>query len=987
MATGRGMSWFVTLAAALLAATPAAGQGILALDNGSIRIGVDTAKGGAIVVLQPSGTAGSASNVVNSYDLGREIQQSYYAGPADFQPAGTTQNPSWDPWPWNPVQAGDSYGNRSLVVASSTTGGVLYTKAVPKQWALQNVDSECTLEQWITLSGAVATVRNRLTNARSDTAQYQALDQELPAVYTRATLTSLKTYAGTQPFTGGALTTIPNAPPPSWSSFRATEGWAAYVDSNDWGLGVCLPGNVAFKGGFFASGTATGTASRSTGYISPIRAEIIDHNIVYDYTYHLVLGSLASIRDFALANRPDLAPDYQFQGTRAGWTYKGSASDTGFPIGDHLSVQIGGADPQMWGPQCTFPAADVPTLYVRAAYDLAAGASASAQFFWERDNGASPISEANSKRFTVVNDGQYRIYEVAVSSTATWAGQISRLRFDPVTTGTAGDGVAVQFISSAYPTTIPIDVASGTQTQVEARNAFLDGRYGVVKTGSGTLVLTSSNGFTGSTSVAAGTLTLAHPLALAASTLDVPSGSAARLSFGTLTSATVGGLSGSGALALVNAAAPAAAITLNVGSNGQSTTFAGILSGSGSLAKTGTGTLTLSGAGSAVGGALAVTRGRLVIDPGAAQTFSVGGKLTVAAGSGATAAIEVVSGSVGLTAAGIAAIGDSSGTSNFVVTGGTTTLAVSTGRLLVGNKGTGGLTVEGGRLALTGTNDIVVGGDAFFAQSNAAGTVTVNGGTLSISGSGALRMGVNVSGSTTGARGTVNLAGGVFETARPFTVGTGTGIIAFDGGTLRFLASSTAAIAVTTARVGSRGAIFDTAGNSVTVAQGLLTTGSGAGGLVKLGAGTLRLSGSNTFTGTTSVVSGTLAIATRSAIDRSATLDVGAVLDVTPLAGGYDMSSGQTLGGSGTVLGSVTFGRGSTLSPGAFDSGSVAAMAATGREVGAFAAIVVPEPASAVLAGLGLAICGLATVRRARRHLPSEGSQPVPPLRTPHTRP
>lgn len=957
----------MTLATALAAAAPASGQGILALDNGVIRIGVDTTKGGAIVALQPSGTAGAASNVVNSFDLGREIQQSYYAGPADFQPAGTTQNPNWAPWPWNPVQAGDSYGNVSQVVASSTAGGVLYTKTVPQQWALQNVDSECTLEQWITLDGSVATVRNRLTNARSDTVQYQALDQELPAVYTRATLTTLKTYAGTQPFTGGALTTIPNAPPPSWAGFRATEGWAAFVNASDWGLGVCLPGNVAFKGGFFTSGTATGTASPSTGYISPIRAEVIDHNIVYDYTYHLVLGNLASIRAFAVANRPDLAPDYQFQGTRAGWTYKGSASDTGFPITDHLTVKLGGSDPQMWGPQCTFPAADVPVLYVRAAYDLATGTSASAQFFWERDNGASPISEANSKRFTVVNDGQYRIYEVAVSSTATWTGQISRLRFDPATTGTVGDTMDIQFISSDYPTSIPIDVTSGTQTQVEARNAFLDGSYGIVKTGSGTLTLTASNAFTGGTTVAAGTLRLAHPLALVASTLDVPSGTAGRFSFGTLTSATIGGLAGSGSLALVNAASPTAAVALTVGGNGRSTVFAGALSGSGTLTKTGTGTLTLTGTGSALAGALAVTRGRLVIDPGATGTFSVGGKLTLAAGSGATAALEIVSGSIGLTAAGIAAIGDSSGTSTFTITGGTTTMAVSTGRLLVGNKGTGILTVAGGRLALTGTNDIVVGGDASFAQTNAAGTVTISGGTLSISGSGGLRLGLNVSGSTTGARGTVNLVGGVLETARPFTVGTGTGILGFDGGTLRFLASSTAAIAVTTARIGPGGAVVDTAGNSVTVPQALLSSGSGSGGLTKLGAGTLRLSGSNTFTGTTSVVTGTLAIATRGALDRSTRLDIGAVLDVSSLATGYDVTSGQTLGGYGTVVGSVTFGRGSTLSPGAVGGVPGASLTAA-DSFAAWTPLAVPEPASVWLAGLGLGIIGLGAARRATRY-------------------
>lgn len=1020
MTMSRGeRGWWRILAAGcavILHAAAAFGQGLLTLDNGAIRIGVDPTKGGAIVQLQPSGTAGTNANVVNSYDLGREIQQSYYSGPADFQPAGTTQHPSWSPWGWNPVQAGDAYGNASAVVASSTAGGVLYTKTVPKQWALQNVASECTMEQWITLSGSVATVRNRLTNARSDTTQYGAFTQELPAVYTRATLTQLKTYSGPQPFTGAAITTLPNTPPPSWGSFRGTEGWAAYVDANDWGLGVVLPGNVSFKGGFFTSGSATLPTSPSTGYIAPLRAEILDHDIVYDYTYHLVLGKVADIRAFAVANQPTLEPDYQFQGTRAGWTYKGGVSDAGFPIGDRLALTISGSDPQMWGPETTFQAANVPKLYVRAAYALTSGTAATAQLFWERNNGASPISATNSKTLSVVNDGQYRIYEIDLSSTSSWAGQISRLRFDPVTSAGTGSSIDVQFISASYPTTITIDVASGTQTQAEARNTFLTGTFGIVKTGSGMLTLTTSNTFTGDTQLAAGGLRLGHAAAIVNSTLDTLAGSAGTLSFGTLASATFGGLSGSNGLVLTNSATTPAGVALTVGGNGQSTTFVGSLSGLGSLTKTGTGTLTLSGSsslaapyrltggrldlgaanalgsaatlvvaptsgtatfdlngfshglaslstsgsggfavidttatsgiatltvgsgnltetfagrlqnsvaggslgvtksgtgtltlsgsGSAIGGPLVVSGGRLVIDPGATGGFSAGGKLQLAAGGGASAALEIRSGSNSLTSTGIGAIADASGTSSLEMKGGSTTLALTASRFLVGNKGTGSLVVSGGLFTMSGTNDLVIGGDSQYAATNAAGTITVSGGTLSITGSGALRMGVNVTGTvgaTSGARGTVNLDGGVFETARSFTINTGSGTVNLNGGTLRALASSTSFMSVSAARVGPGGAVLDTVSHTVTIAQPLLTSGSGAGGLTKLGGGTLRLTGNNTYTGPTNVTAGTLAIFGNQAA----------------ATGAVTVASGATLGGTGTVGGATTIQSGATLAPGA----------------------------------------------------------------------
>ncbi len=509
--------------------SPAEAQ-IQYLDNGSIRLGVDTSKGGAIVVLQPSGTLGSGSNVVNTFDLGREIQQSYYSGPSSFVPAGATQHPSWSPWPWNPVQAGDAYGNKSTLIASSTSSTQLYVKSRPKQWALQNVDSECTLEEWITLSGSVATVRNRLTNARSDTTQYAARTQELPAVYTWAKLTQLKTYTGTQPFTSGSLSVIPNAGPP-WTTFRATEGWAAYVDANDWGLGVFAPNNVKFIGGFAGTPGTGSTTSSNTGYIAPIRAEIIDDDIVYEHTYHLILGSLASIRAFATANKPDLKPDYQFRGTRDGWTYA-NATDSGFPVTDRLHVNMNSADPQMIGPECSFPAADVPKIFVRVAASVAGAAQTSGRFYWERDNGALPMSTGQSKGFTIAADGQFRTYEVVLSSTSTWTGQISRLRFDPVTSGTTGDFVEVQFISAYAPSTIYVDVASGTQTQVQARASILTGTAGLTKTGTGTLSLTLSNTFTGTTRVDAGRLIIAHRQALVSSTVSVSAGTMLALATG-----------------------------------------------------------------------------------------------------------------------------------------------------------------------------------------------------------------------------------------------------------------------------------------------------------------------------------------------------------------------------------------------------------------------------------------------------------------------
>ena len=152
---------------ALVAAPAAVADSMSFLDNGVIRIGVDLAKGGTITWASVSGLG---VNVVNSWDLGREVQQSYYAGPDNFgNPA-----PPWTNFPWNPIGAGDTYGNPAPVLEQSNDGTSIYTKTAPLQWALNNVACECVLEQWITLDGNAVRVRNKLSNSRSDRTQYRA---------------------------------------------------------------------------------------------------------------------------------------------------------------------------------------------------------------------------------------------------------------------------------------------------------------------------------------------------------------------------------------------------------------------------------------------------------------------------------------------------------------------------------------------------------------------------------------------------------------------------------------------------------------------------------------------------------------------------------------------------------------------------------------------------------------------------------------------
>ena len=254
---------------------PQAPASLLILDNGTVKVGVDTLYGGGITYLSQSG---STTNLINIYDFGREVQQSYYSGPANFVPPSAVQNPNWNPFPWNPIQVGDSFGYRAVVLAYSNSGGTIYVKTRPMQWALRNYPGDCILEQWTRLDGPAVRVHCKLTNNRSDHTQYPWYGQELPAVYGVGTLCHIFSYTGTAPFTGGALTQLPNAPPPNWTVWRATENWSAMVDSSNFGFGVHNPDSVFTGGGYASSGNPCtgGPTDNNTAYISPQHIEVLD---------------------------------------------------------------------------------------------------------------------------------------------------------------------------------------------------------------------------------------------------------------------------------------------------------------------------------------------------------------------------------------------------------------------------------------------------------------------------------------------------------------------------------------------------------------------------------------------------------------------------------------------------------------------------------------------------------------------------------------
>ena len=199
---------------------------------------------------------------------------------------------------------------------------------------------------------------------------------------------------------------------------------------------------------------------------------------------------------------------------------------------------------------------------------------------------------------------------------------------------TISGGTGIQTTGSGGEMVIRTD---GTDDALTISTPILaNGTNALTKSGAGVLTLSAANTHTGLTYVNGGTLTVANTLALQFSTLNPAVNNAVVFDAAVAGAVTVGGLSGSGGFALQDNAGSPAAVALTAGGNNFNTTYSGALGGSGSLVKTGTGTLTLNGANT-YAGTTTVSVGTLRFDSaasigGSGRSVTVANSATVVAG-------------------------------------------------------------------------------------------------------------------------------------------------------------------------------------------------------------------------------------------------------------------------------------------------------------------------------------------------------------------
>jgi fibronectin-binding autotransporter adhesin len=443
--------------------------------------------------------------------------------------------------------------------------------------------------------------------------------------------------------------------------------------------------------------------------------------------------------------------------------------------------------------------------------------------------------------------------------------------------------------------------------------AGIQGAGSLTQNGSGMLTVSGPDTYAGPTTVSGGTLQAGAAGAFSpASIFTVNAGTTLDLGG---SNQTVGALSGAGSVAL-------GAGTLTTSGVGASTLFSGVIAGTGGLVKSGAGTFTLSGANSYSGGTT-IGAGTLQIGDGD-TTGSIAGDVVdnsalVFSRSDNVTYGGIVSGTGTLDQAGagtLLLIGNQTYTGNTLIDSGT---------LQLGDGGTSGSVagdiIDNGALAFNRSDNVTYDGIV-----SGTGTLTQTGpGTLTLTGDSTYT-------------GDTLISAGTLQLGDAGTTGSVAGDI-IDNGALVFDRSDTLTY------------------------SGVV---SGAGTLTQAGAGTLMLTGDNTYTGNTTVSAGTLQLGNGGttgsivgnvlvngtlALDHSdnltydgalsgngtllklganqltitgnsssftgnTTVSAGTVFLDGTLGGNALVQSGATLGGNGSLIGTTTVAGGGHLAPG-----------------------------------------------------------------------
>jgi len=287
------------------------------IQNARFKVGTRLAWGGALCYFEDKNDGiSSIRNLINVYDEGRLIQQSWYNSGV------LTGNYNGTKWKYNPVQGGDWIGNDSRIIDVVVEDFSMYIKAQPMDWGAGANGDTATItpsymENWYTVYSDRVRVDNRFFDYSGYTAT-GVCNQEVPAMYFIGYLNSFAydgssgdwnscnyTYKTNLPFWSGGSGSDnvydPNYAITTRFAVSGSETWGAWYNSGTgFGMGFYIPGIKRFISGrnqYNMWGDTTSAFTPGCAYTAAGADANLQSFRAYNYSYLLTTGTVQNIRN------------------------------------------------------------------------------------------------------------------------------------------------------------------------------------------------------------------------------------------------------------------------------------------------------------------------------------------------------------------------------------------------------------------------------------------------------------------------------------------------------------------------------------------------------------------------------------------------------------------------------------------------------------------------------------------------------------------
>ncbi len=280
--------------------TPVPAETTYFFENDRYRVGVELCWGGGLsYLLDKTCPVNGLGNLLNRFDTGRLVQQSYYGTGEPPYVCGEFMGQRWS---YNPVQGGDRGNHKSKLIEARVKEHEVYVKCRPRDWGHDGGTTYAYMENWYRLDSDCLIVNNRFVDFSGW--KHPVRSQEVPAFYTVSYLSDYHWYDGGNPWTDDMLSCKDDLPfwPTDWPycTFRLrpenSEIWSAFTDKAGYGLGLFTPGVRHLIAGRHEYDGSMDPGAASCGYIAPLIHMAIQPFEPIEYQYLLSAGQLEEIR-------------------------------------------------------------------------------------------------------------------------------------------------------------------------------------------------------------------------------------------------------------------------------------------------------------------------------------------------------------------------------------------------------------------------------------------------------------------------------------------------------------------------------------------------------------------------------------------------------------------------------------------------------------------------------------------------------------------